>query len=49
MLLLLGLFLGYVLGYIVACLCNVAREETPNIQQQPAITELSKVRLIISQ
>ncbi len=31
MLFLLGLFLGYVLGCIVACLCNVAKVETPNI------------------
>jgi len=31
MLFLLGLLLGCVFGVIVACLCNVARKETPNL------------------
>jgi len=34
MLFLLGLFLGFVLGFIVAALCFIAKEKTPNVSAE---------------
>jgi hypothetical protein len=45
MLFLLGLFLGFVLGFFVAALCNIAGEKAPNIcaeNSSPTVHDLSE-------
>jgi predicted outer membrane lipoprotein len=40
MLFLLGLFLGCAFGFIVACLCNIAREKTSSLSTESGSPEV---------